>query len=176
VVHPLTVTLRSEVPVYDMGSFNFVPVEKTGEYVLVFSNPDDEGYRFINLTYTTRWPDYTWMTFTLGGGDSRTVQVHVNSGQQLGGDFWVMGETGTDVDFGVVGYTCSEGVPFSFLLTNRGNADGYAEVAFVVDGRAAWTNKYFVPAGGSVPVSGNVTIENCAAHNFDIVIERQYKP
>ncbi len=176
VVHPLTVTLRSEGRVYGMGSFNFVPVEKTGEYVLVFSNPNEEAYRLINLTYTTRWPDYAWMTFTLGGSDSRAVQVHVNSGQQLGGDFWVTGESGNDVDFEIVGYTCTEDVSFAFVLVNRGSSDGYADVAFIVDGASAWTGKYLVPVGSSVPVSGSVTVENCVAQAFDIVVQKQYRP
>jgi hypothetical protein len=177
VTHPLTINLLNEERVSDIGSFNYVPVNKSGEYVLVFSNdPSSSSDRFVNLTYTTHWPDYLWAFFTLDPGESRTVQVHVNSGQQLGGDFWVTGESGSDVNFQIVGYTCTEDVSFSFFLIDRGSVDGYADVAFTVDGVSAWTGKYFVPLGSSVPVNGSVTIENCAIHAFNVVVEKQYKP
>jgi hypothetical protein len=175
VVHPLTINLLAEGRVAGMGSFNYVPVDRSGEYVLSFRN-GFQSDRFINVSYTTQWPDYLWTTFSLGPGESRTVQVHVNSGQQLGGDFWVTGDSGDDINFGIVGYTCTEDVSFSFFLINTGTADGHAEVAFTVDGVPAWSDTYFVPVGSSVPVSGSVTVENCATHNFNIVIMRQYKP
>jgi hypothetical protein len=176
VTDPETTTWLNLGRVSNMGSFNY-QVTLSGEYVLVFGNTFSWlSDKFVNLTYTTHWPDYQWTSFYVTAGNSETVQVHVNAGQQFGGDFWVSGGSGNDVDFRIVAYTCTENVSFTFSLINAGSSDGFADVVFTVDGASAWSNKYFVPQGSTLPMNGSIIINNCDTHTFNIVVQKQYKP
>ncbi len=84
--------------------------------------------------------------------------------------------SGNDVNFKIQAYTCTEGVNFTSSLVNAGSSDGFADVAFTVDGVSAWSNSYFVPKGGTLPINGHIVLDDCGAHAFDIVVQNQYKP
>jgi hypothetical protein len=176
--NPMTTTWLDMGRVSNMGSFNYPSgVNMTGEYDLVFNNsiPDFES-TFVNLTYTTHWPDYLWTSFTLLPYETKTVPVHVNAGQQLGGDFWITGGSGNGLYFRILAHTCTENVSFTFSLINTGSSDGFADVVFTIDNASAWSNKYFVPQGSTLPINGSVIINDCDEHTFNIVVQRQYKP
>lgn len=176
VAYPEVTTWLNLGRVSGMGSFNY-EVNMSGEYVLIFDNGFSTfSSKSINLTYTTHWPDYQWDYFILSPGQTRTVQIHVNAGQWLGGDFWVSGGSGNDVDFKILAHTCTTAVSFTSSLVNAGTSDGFVDVAFTVDGASAWSNRYFVPKGGTVPIDSHVVLDDCGDHAFDIVVQNQFKP
>jgi hypothetical protein len=176
VTHPTTTTWLDLGRVSNQGSFNDPSVDLGGDYYLVFDNTFSWFTdKFVNLSYTTHWPDYTWTSFWVVAGQFETVKIQVNEGQQLGGDFWVTGG-GNDVDFSIIADTCTEKVSFAFSLINAGSSDGFADVIFTKDGTTVWSNKYFVPMGSTLPINGSVTIKDCDNHAFNIAVQRQYKP
>jgi hypothetical protein len=80
-----------------------------------------------------------------------------------------------DVNFYIVGNTCSEQVTFSFILVNSGPVNGYANVSFRSDGSSIWTNKYYVPAGQQSTVEVTRIISDCGNHTFSAVVTSQQK-
>jgi len=174
--HPTTTTWLDLGRVRNDGHFNDMSVDLGGDYVLVFDNSFSLfSDKYISLQYTTHWPDYQSRSFYVTAGQTKNLTVHVNEGQQLGGDFTVSGGSGNDINFHILANTCSETVLFTCTLVNSGNADGYAEVVFAADGTAVWSNKYYVRQNTSLPINGSITINDCDDHTFNIVIQRQYK-
>ncbi len=64
---------------------------------------------------------------------------------------------------------------FLFTLVNSGDADGFANVQFHIDGTNRANNNYFIPAGGSVDKEANVVVGDCIAHSTDIRLESTWK-
>ncbi len=64
----------------------------------------------------------------------------------------------------------SQTYSFLFTLVNSGDADGIANVQFLLDGINSANVDYFVPAGSSVEKSANLQVGGCGAHTSSIVL------
>ena len=155
-------------------SFNYTAVAD-GSYELIFDNSFSTfSSKNVAISYSVAGaPTTTSLSVPAGSSNQITVQLKV--GQRLSGSFSASGGSGNDVNFEIVGQTCSESIAFSFDLANSGTASGSATVAFQADGQQLWTNNDLVAAGQQVPASGTATLPNCASHNFGIVVTQQQK-
>ena len=63
----------------------------------------------------------------------------------------------------------------SFTLVNSGDADGFANVQFHLDGINSANDNYFIPAHSSVQKNFNLQINNCAAQGLSIVLAGFWK-
>ena len=73
----------------------------------------------------------------------------------------------------------SQNYTYTFTLKNSGDADGEADVHFVIDGTARIEARepaggqdmhYIVPAGSIVSKSFNYQVSGCEAHTTDIIL------
>jgi hypothetical protein len=157
------------------GSFSYT-ASLNGDYYLTFDNSFSFfAPKYVSVNYSVAGKQYT-TAVSLSPGETKNVNVGLDAGGQVSGSFNASGGSGNDVNFRIVGNTCSESVAFSFSLVNAGSANGFADVAFTVDGSSAWSNRYFVSMNSSVPVSGSVTLNDCGAHTFKVVVTNQQKP
>ncbi len=63
----------------------------------------------------------------------------------------------------------------SFTLVNNGNADGFANVQFVIDGTVVANNNYFITQGTSVQKSLTASLNDCNEHSLDVRIASIWK-
>ena len=73
----------------------------------------------------------------------------------------------TDSNFGSVGcglFGTSQTVVYSFTLINTGDADGFVQIGFFIDGNLATQNTFFVGQGLSIPKVENVQLGDCGTH------------
>jgi hypothetical protein len=156
------------------GSFNYSAV-KDGSYELIFDNSFSTfSSKNVAITYDAAGA-LTSSSLTVPAGNSQQITVQLKAGQRLSGSFTTSGGSGNDVNFEIVGQTCSESIAFSFDLANTGTASGSTTAAFQADGQQLWSNKDLVAAGQQVPASGTATLPNCADHSFGIVVIQQQK-
>lgn len=64
---------------------------------------------------------------------------------------------------------------FSFVLVNSGDAHGFANVQFQLDGVSRANTDYFVPAGTSIEEGDSLQIDDCAAHTLALVLAAFWK-
>ena len=171
---PLTQQVQSQGLVSGSGSFSYTATLK-GSYNLTFGNSFSTfSSKSISIIYTVRGTQYK-TGLSLSPGQTNYVYVGLNPGDSVSGTFSISGGSGNDADFSIVGSTCSEAVPFSFTISNSGSASGFASVAFLANGTSIWTNKYFVPSGQNVPVTGSGNVSDCGPRAFTAVITSQQK-
>ena len=155
------------------GSFSYTATAN-GAADLIFDN----SFSFItskavSVSYNAAGAGFS-KSFTVPAGQSYTLQVPLGQGQSVSGTFSVTGGSGNDVNFLIDQYTCSESVPFSVVLVNSGNANGYAKLGIETEGGVGvYLNNYFVPQGQQVPVSGSAVVQDCSTHNFAPVVTQQ---
>lgn len=154
------------------GAFSHI-AKLPGSYSMVFNNSISP---FSPKTVTLNWTDPNGVsrpqTFTVDPGGLYNLTVQMKLNQAISGNFSVSGNPGNEIGFSLTARACTDHVSFSFSLVN-GGASGYARVQLLVDGRALWTNRYFVAQGGQVPGSGYVTLLDCNPHNTSIEIASQ---
>lgn len=156
------------------GSFSYT-ANLTGSYYLTFGNSFSVfSSKNVALTYNVAGKRYDTGTTVIAGA-TQTIFVGLPSGGQVTGNFTVSGGSGNDVDFSIVGDTCTETVPFSFTIVNSGSVGGYGSVAYQSDGSSIWTNRYYVAAGQQLPVSGSGSLLDCNTHTFAAVITAQQR-
>jgi len=156
------------------GSFSYI-ANLTGSYYLTFDNSFSVfSTKNVALSYVVAGKQYN-TGVTIGAGQVQTIFVGLGSGGQVTGNISVSGGSGNDIDFSIVGNTCTEAVPFSFTIVNSGSVGGYATVAYQSDGSSIWTNRYYVSAGQQLPVSGSGNLLDCNSHNFSAVVTAEQK-
>ena len=64
---------------------------------------------------------------------------------------------------------------FTFRLVNSGDADGFANVQFHIDGVSMANSNYFIPAGQSIPGRVGVSLPDCNAHTTEVVLVSTWK-
>jgi len=174
VQNPQTQAVLNQGVVSRSGSFTYT-ANLTGSYYLTFDNSFSFiSSKNIDVTYTVAGKQNN-AGFTVGGSATKTILVGLAPREQVAGNFTVAGGSGNDVDFYIVGDTCTETVPFSFTIVNSGPVGGYASVAYQSDGSAIWTNKYYVAAGQQLPVSGSGSLLDCNNHKFTPVVTSEQK-
>jgi hypothetical protein len=146
-----------------------------GSYVLTFDNRFSDVPKSVAVTYSVAGGPSNAMSFTVPDGGSQTITVHLSAGQSITGSFTVAGGPNNEIEFRIIANTCTEAVSFSFSVVNAGSANGFATVAFQVDGQMAWSNKYFAQTSQQLPASGTLSLDNCASHNFNIAMVSQQK-
>ncbi len=70
---------------------------------------------------------------------------------------------------------CSDDQEYFFTLVNTGDADGFANIAFSLDGVVVAHQVYFVPAGSSIEKSFVKDPNDCFRHNASMEIEVSWK-
>ncbi len=65
---------------------------------------------------------------------------------------------------------CSDVRTFSFTLVNTGDADGFANIQFFLDGVEKANQDYFVPAGSTVEKSYDLDPGDCLTHDASLVL------
>lgn len=166
--------------VYDLGmvsgsgSISYTATQD-GTYVLTFDNGFSDIQKSLAVTYSVAGGPSTAESFNVPGGSSQTISVNLLAGQSVTGSFTVAGGQRNDIQFSIQSNTCTEAVSFSFIVVNTGNANGFAHVAFTSDGQTSWSSQYFAQMGQQLPASGTVTINNCAAHTFNVILVSQQK-
>lgn len=152
-------------------TFNYVAT-LVGNYVMTFDNSFSTfSSKSVTLSFGTGGP-LNQQSIQVGAGDVQTVQVALSVGQDLNGSFQVSGGSGNDINFEIVGNTCTESVSFSFVLVNSGSANGYSVVSFQSDGNSIWSNRYFVQQGQQTSESGSATLNDCNSHTFNVVVSQ----
>jgi len=171
---PQTQTVLSQGLVSNSGSFSYT-ANLTGSYYLTFGNSFSVfSSKNVGVTYTVAGKQYK-TGVSVGAGATQTIFVGLPSGGQVTGNYSVSGGSGNDIDFSIVGNTCTETVPFSFTIVNSGSVGGYASLAYQSDGSSIWTNRYYVAAGQQLPVSGSGNLLDCNTHTFAAVVTAQQK-
>jgi uncharacterized protein (UPF0333 family) len=157
-------------------SYNF-KTTIDGSYTFYFDNGFSTfSSKTVHITYSTTNPVTNYdNTFTLPAGKVNFWYATFGIGQQVTISITVTGGSGNDVDFHLNTATHSRKPTFKTTLVNAGTADGFAEVAFYVDGISAWTNKYFIKKGESQTVSGSCTVNDNLDHTYNFVVVKQYK-
>jgi hypothetical protein len=174
VTTPLSQNVQDQGLVSSSGTFSYTASLK-GSYYLTFDNSFSIfSSKSLSVSYSVAGKQYD-TGVSLRPGDTKNIFVALDSGGQVSGSFTVSGGSGNDVNFYVVGNTCTEVVSFASTLVNSGPVSGYASVAYQSDGSSIWTNKYFVPAGQQVPISGSASLSDCGNHNFTAVVTAQQK-
>jgi len=168
--NPQTTTVQDKGIVSSSGSFSHTATANGSAY-MVFGN----GFSFVaakqvTVSYTAAGQSGS-NSFTVTAGQSYTLQIPLSSGQSVSGTFTVTGGSGNDIAFSIEQYTCSQSFPFSLVLVNSGNANGYATVVIQTEGGThVYSNRYFVTQGQQEPVSGTATIQDCASHTLSAVV------
>lgn len=154
------------------GSFNYTAILK-GAYYMTFDNTFSfNSTKEVSFSYTAggETQDYR---ISVPPEDTSIFFVGLNADEQVKVTYSVL--NGDKLDFYIVGGTCTETVPFSMTLTNTGSASGFATVAFLSDGQAIWTNRYFVGRSQQLPVSDSVSLPACTIHVFSAEVLAQQK-
>jgi hypothetical protein len=174
---PNLVSQVSQSRVSASGSFDFKATYRAYFYLYFDNSFSMFSSKTVHLTYTTTSPvTNDDVTFDVSAGNYHYIRVLLDVGQQLSGSFSITGGSGNDVNFWINYYTFTQQPSFRSVLVNAGTSDGFANVAFTVDGVSVWSNKFFLAKGTSLPISGNVTLNDGNKHTFDIVVVNQYKP
>jgi len=166
ITFPQTTTVQNEARISTSGSFSYTAATN-GAANLVFDN----GFSFVSakqvsVSYTAAGSSSS-KSFSVPAGQAYTLQIPLNDGQSVSGTFTVAGGSGNDIGFSIDQYTCSQTLPFSFVLVNSGSANGYGTVILTTDnGIQAFSNKYFVQQGQQEPISESASIPDCSAHTL----------
>lgn len=167
-------TVLNQGLVSGSGSFSYT-ANLTGSYYLTFGNAFSVfSSKNVAVTYTVAGKQYN-TGVSVGAGATQTIFVGLAPGEQVTGSYTVSGGSGNDADFSIVGDTCTETIPFTFTIVNSGPVGGYATVAYQSDGTSIWTNKYYVPAGQQLPVTGSGNLLDCNNHAFTAAVTSQQK-
>jgi hypothetical protein len=171
ITNPQTSTVVNQGVVSNSGAFVFT-ANLPGTYTLVFDNSFSTfSSKSVSLTLTGS----TTLSFVVTAGATKQIPYSLSSGQTISGLFSVSGGSGNDIDFYVSAQTCTQTIAFSFTLVNPGSANGFATVQFLVDGRAAWNNRYLVSEGQQVQGTGSVTLPDCNSHTTNVTVSQQGK-
>ena len=171
---PLSQQVQNQGRVPGSATFSYTANLK-GSYYLTFDNTFSFfSSKYVVVSYTVADKQYN-TGVSLRAGETKNIYVGLDSGGQVTGTFSTTGGSGNDVNFSITGNTCSETIPFSFMLVNSGPVSGYVNVAYQSDGSSLWTNKYFVASGQQLPVSGSVSLSDCDNHAFSATVTAQQK-
>jgi len=178
IAHPVQSPQSTDVfnqgRVSSYSSFDYV-ADLPGSYVMTFDNTFSLfSSKTVTLSYSANGP-VNQQTFTVGTSQSYVVSVNLAAGHLLNGSFQVSGGSGNDIDFYIVGNTCTESVNFSFVLVNSGSANGYVNVSFQSDGNSIWSNRYYVQMGQQSTENGSAALTDCNTHTFNLVVTQQQK-
>ena len=113
------------------------------------------------------------ISFSLPPFASTRYSVDLLAGQVLLGNLSVSGSLVNDIFFSLTTTTYTQSVSFSFTLVNSGYASGFAVVELRSDGMSAWSNRYYLEAGGSEVETGTVTIPDKEDHAFSLIVVEQ---
>lgn len=175
--NPQSAVVVDEGRVSNSGSFDYTS-NLIGTYDMVFDN----SFSIISAKQVA--VNYSF------GGTSESASFSVPAGttqpccgmglspnERLNGTFQVSGGSGNDINFEIVASTCTQNVTFSFTLVNAGASSGFANVSLRaggsllgVSGASFWSNRYYVPAGQSVPESGQISIPDCRPSSFSVIV------
>ncbi|MGA1975147.1 MAG: emp24/gp25L/p24 family protein [Conexivisphaerales archaeon] len=171
---PVTQTVQDQGTVSGSRSFSYTST-LAGSYYLTFDNSFSTfSSKYVTVNYSVAGKQYS-TAVSLNAGQTKDITVALIAGGQVTGTFSTTGGSGNDVNFYIVGNTCSEQVTFSFILVNSGPVSGYANVSFRSDGSSIWTNKYYVPAGQQSTVEVTRVLSDCGNHVFSAVVTSQQK-
>lgn len=172
--YPRSSTVVNNGVVSNSGSFDYTAT-LPGGYAVTFDNGFSTfSSKSVSVSYNVAGTSYT-KSLVVSAGTSESLSFTMSTGERLYGTFTVSGGSGNDVDFYIVAQTCTQTVSFSFTLVNSGSANGYASVQFHSDGTALWTNRYYVAQGQQIPESGSVSLSDCSAHSYQIVVSQTQK-
>lgn len=175
ITNPQTVTVQDQGRVSVSGSISLT-ASANAVYTLVFDNTFSTfSTKQVSLSYTVAGSSNS-KQLTIPAGEISNIQVSMNSGQTLTGTFSISGGSSNDVDFSITQYTCSQSVPFSFVLVNSGSANGYAVVSLHTgNGSQIYSNKYYVQMGQQIQENGTANIADCASHTISSAVSEQQK-
>lgn len=166
--HPIISMIVNDGRVSRTDSFSYTAAQR-GIYTMVFDNSFSIlSTKSVELTYLLAGKNQQ-LKFEVPPGNSRTVNANVEKGNTVSGSFNIAGGSGNDVNFSILSMTCSQTVNFQFTVVNVGNANGFAVVTLLVDGKpSGWSNKYHASKGSQLPESGTFTVDDCEKHNFSL--------
>lgn len=174
VLSPQNTTVINDGRVSSSGSFDYT-ASLVGTYDLVFDNSFSIiSTKQVAVNYDAGGSPNS-ASFSVPAGDYYSLPIPLAPNEQLSGTFEVSGGSGNDVNFYIQANTCSQAVSFSFTLANAGSAGGFANVSLSAGGHAFWTDRFYAPAGQNSPESGQVTIQDCVARSYSIVINSVVK-
>lgn len=168
----------NQVGVANTGSFGYT-ASQSGFYELTFRNPFSISFpssssKSVSVTYSAAGKSYT-ESLEVPVLASRTITVKLAPSQNVSGSFTVSGGSNNDIDFSIVAQTGTQILGFSFTLVNTGTANGFAVVSLQADGKAVWSNRYFVQANQPVRDSGTASVPDLDTHEFKMVVTQQEK-
>jgi hypothetical protein len=174
--NPQTNTLQDQGRVSESGSFTIPASSSNAVYTLIFDNSFSTfSTKDISLSYTAAGAPSS-NQLTVPPGQVSNVQITLNSGQTATGTFSVSGGSGNDIDFSITQYTCTQTVPFSFVLINSGGANGYVVVNLhLEDSTQVYSNRYYVEKGQQLSENGTVNIADCSSHSITDSVSQQEK-
>ncbi len=169
VQNPQSTVVVDEGRVSGSGSFNY-SASLVGTYDMIFDNSFSiVSTKQVSVSYNAGGVPGS-ASLSVPPGTENTVSVALNPNEHLMGTFEVSGGSGNDVNFEIIANTCTQQVTFSFTLANAGNSGGFANVSMGTPAQSFWTDRYYVPAGQNVPVSGQTTIQDCLSRSFSVGI------
>jgi hypothetical protein len=172
--YPQTTIAQSESLVSVSGSFSYTATANGAAYLVFDNSFSFISSKSVTVSYTIAGQGSSSQSFNVPAGSAYTLQIPLNEGQSVSGTFSVSGGSGNDVNFEIEQYTCSQSVPFSLVLVNSGNSNGYATLVLQTEsGVQVFTNVYYVMAGQQLPVSGSAAIADCATHTLSPTISVQ---
>ncbi len=173
IADPRTSTVSDAGRVVNSWTFDYT-TSLPGTYTLVWDNSFSVfTSKSVSVTYTASGSTHG-QSFTVQPGNTEQLMFNLGTGIRIYGNFAVFGGS-NDVNFYITAQTCTQTVNFSFTLVNSGASNGYATVQFMVDGQAAWTNRYYVTQGQQVGENGSVALSDCSGHVENLVVSQQEK-
>lgn len=106
---PLTQQVQNQGRVSGTASFSYTASLK-GSYYLTFDNSFSIlSSKYVSINYSVAGKGYS-TAVSLSAGETKDVLVGLGIDGQVSGSFSASGGSGNDVNFYIVGQTCSEGV------------------------------------------------------------------
>lgn len=130
-----------------------------------------------------RWRDFDILKLAkiivVGGIVIAVITVGVPPTIQYVGNALAQPEiTLTDRNFGGQGcglFGSTQTYTYFFTLVNTGDADGFAQVHFLLDGERVADDVYLVRVGESVDKSAAINVGDCESHTLGVVIGSTWK-
>lgn len=175
-VEPETFTVLNEM-VSGTHSFSY-EATRAGTYSMVFDNSyslQEYRYKEVKLNYMVGGESRTEI-FEIPPLEKRSGSVELSTGDVVSGSFSVAEKPlsdseahPADVQFEIVGSTCTQIASVEFTLTNSGTADAYVTVVLVMDGKASvWSNTYHLNPGRQIVEAAAVALPDCQHHDFHL--------
>jgi hypothetical protein len=200
--NPQTSTVQDQGRVSSSGTFSYTATMSGIAYLIFDNSFSTFSSKQVSTQFSAAGVQNS-QSFTVGAGSVDAIPVVLYSGQTVSGTFTASGGSGNDVDFSIQLYTCSQSIPFTANLVNSGNANGYAvvslqiqsssnggnptgsssystttgpaETAPLVQNGTVFSDRYYVPQGQQMTISGAATILDCGSHTFSAVISQLQK-